>query len=125
MIPQDGTKRAFALIAVALIATYLSINQAQAVWTKSESARVKTLELRVQELEAKLQNSNATSKRSIQFLAIRGNGLRVCPGDSYPIFSFPFNAGQGYYIPARMSDYGNFNEAIQLITCAIDIVEPK
>ncbi len=125
MIPREGKKRAFVFIAVALIATYLGTYQVQAVWTKSESARVKTLELKVQELEAKLQNSNSTSKRTIQFLAIRGNGLRVCPGDSYPILSFPFSPGQGYYIPARMSDYGNFNEAIQLITCAIDIVEPK
>ena len=114
-----------ALFAITVLLTYLGVQQAQAVWTKSESARIKTLERRVTELEASLANSSSPSKRTIQFLAIRGNGLRVCPGDSYPIMNFPFNAGQGYYVPARMSDYGNFNEAIQLIACAADIVEAK
>ena len=118
-------KKPITFLAIAVLMTYPGVQQAQAAWTKSESARVKALEQRVAVLERSLANTSSPSKKTIQFLAIRGSGLRVCPGDSYPIMNFPFNAGQGYYIPARMSDYGNFNEAIQLIACAVDIVGTK
>jgi len=97
--------------------------QVQAAWTKTETSRIKQLEKRVQDLEVKLANRDLKTK-TIKFLAIRGN-FRVCPGDAYPILDFPFNPGQGYYVPARMSDYGNFNDTIQLIACAVDIVQEK
>ena len=97
--------------------------QAQAVWTKTETSRIQLLEKKIQTLEAQIA-SKTSQERTIKFLAIRGN-VRVCPGDSYPILDFPFNPGEGYKVPARMSDSGNFNQTIELIYCAVDINEQK
>lgn len=120
----QNSKLMLGLISGVLLLGLMTAFQAQAAWTKSENSRVKALERRIEALETKLLVQSSTQKKTIRFLAIRGN-LQICPGDSYPVLNFPFSAGEGYYAPARMSDYGNFNETIQLITCAVDIVQPK
>jgi hypothetical protein len=113
------SKSMLGFLAGILLLVLMGSYQAQAAWTKSENSRFKALERRVQELETQLR-TQGSEKKTIKFLAIRGS-IRVCPGDSYPILDFPFNPGEGYSVPARMSTFGSFSETIQLIYCAIDI----
>jgi len=112
----QGSKSVLGFLAGILLLVLMGSYQAQAAWTKSEKSRVSALEKKVQALEAQLVEKSQV-KKTIQFIAIKRNSLNSCPEDSNPAFNFPFSRGNGYSVPARISDYGNFNETIQLILC--------
>lgn len=112
----QSSKLLFGFLAGILSLVLIGSYQAQAVWTKSEKSRVSALEKKVQDLEAQLVLKSQV-KKTIQFIAIKRDRLNSCPDGSSPAFNFPFDRGNGYSVPARISDYGNFNETIELILC--------
>ena len=112
----QGSKSVLGFLAGILLLVLMGSFQAQAAWTKSEKSRVSVLEKKVRALEAQLVGKSQV-KKTIQFIAIKRDFLNSCPEDSNPAFNFPFSLGNGYSIPARISDYGNFDKTIQLILC--------
>jgi len=112
----QGSKSVLALLAGILLLVLVGSYQAQAAWTKSENSRVNALEKKVRALEAQLAGKTRV-KKTIQFIAIKKGFSDSCPEDSSPAFNFPFSLGNGYSVPARISDYGNYNESIMLILC--------